>query len=194
MNVKEKIEAFGRIVEKEAEEQRVKILKEIEEKIEIGYREKVNEAKAVWDKKTKAETYKVQMQENKELIAYESESKKKLMAKRRDIIESVFASVRNELYQYRNTPEYISYLADNIKKVIDTDPDSTIYLIKDDMKLSSEINAKLSAALLYKESEENFIGGFRAYLNRKNIIIDNSFLTKLNAEKDKFNPFTSIEP
>lgn len=191
MNVKEKIEAFGRIVEKEAEEQRIKILKEIEEKIEIGYREKVNEAKAVWDRKTKAETYKVQMQENKELIAYESESKKKLMAKRRDIIESVFSRVKTELFQYRSTPEYISYLAENIKKVVSADPDSIIYLIKEDMKLVPEINAKLNANLSYRESEENFIGGFKAYLNKKNIVIDNSFLTKLNAEKDKFNPFTT---
>lgn len=194
MNVKEKIEAFGKIVEKEAEEQRIKILKEIEEKIKIGYRKKVNEAKAVWDKKTKAEAYKVEMQENKELIAYESESKKKLMAKRRDIIESVFSRVQTELYQYRSTPEYISYLAENIKSVMDTDPDSIIYLIKEDMKLAPEINAKLNANLSYKESEENFIGGFKAYSNRKNIVIDNSFLTKLNAEKEKFNPFTSIEP
>lgn len=192
MNVKEKIEAFSKITEKKAEFQKMKLVKEIEEKLQKGYSEKVEEEVQAWNKKIENEKYKLQQYINREKISDEKTAKEKLAEKRKEITEDIMNAVYEMIREYKKTEDYISYLSRGMADVLKNSQKVTFYLSKEDLALSGSLTDKLGRSLVFKEADEDFIGGFKAFLEDKNILIDNTFKTKLSEEKSKFNPFSLL--
>jgi len=123
---------------------------------------------------------------NKELLKEQMRIKKETSLLQEELEEKLFAEVKNLLEQYMTTEEYQTLLIQQIKEakkfagkekiVIYIDPADSLKLLD----LESATNAELTI------SEYSFIGGTRAIIHSKNILIDNSFETKLNELKEAF--------
>ncbi len=82
------------------------------------------------------------------------------------------------------TSEYFDLLAKQITeaKNFAGNEEVTIYINPTDISLKANLEANTKAVLTV--STIDFIGGTRAVIHDKNILIDNSFLTKLEEAKN----------
>ena len=94
-----------------------------------------------------------------------------------------------KLERFKESPDYLSMLCRQIKEALDfADGDEmVVYIDPSDAGLSDEIVRRLDQkGFVPTISKEPFMGGMRAVIRSKNILIDNSFLTLMNDEKENF--------
>ena len=84
------------------------------------------------------------------------------------------------------TPQYEDYLCEKIKEAKDFagGDELFIYLSSGDSDKIPVLSQRTGLALL--PSEEDFLGGIRATIPSKNILIDNSFAEKLQTMRKEF--------
>ena len=112
--------------------------------------------------------------------------KKQITNKQSELKSKVFESVRGKLIVYRKTPEYVKQLENQIDKIIKEygDLNITIYIDPEDSHLLNGLNESFNVNIeVYKKE---FLGGTRTIVPEKNILIDNSFKTRLIEEQEQF--------
>ena len=109
-----------------------------------------------------AETDNLKREINKTVSARQLEYRRLLSDKTEEIKQQLFHDVAERLAQFRSTPEYLEYLSQRIQ----------------------ELAARFGFAPVV--SREAFMGGMRAVIRSKNILIDNSFATLLREAKEEF--------
>ena len=91
------------------------------------------------------------------------------------------------LEEYMSTEDYTKLLVKEIKEAVDIagESDVTIYIDPADSESLSKLEMMTGASLTI--SEYPFMGGTRAVIRDRNILIDNSFAKKLEEAKENFN-------
>ena len=136
-----------------------------------------------------AESDKIKREFNKEISTKQIQIKRNLSARGDEFREQLFAEVEEKLLAFKQTPDYLSMLCRQIREALDFagDDEMTIYIDSSDRALADEIVRNIHIDNFAPTiSEESFIGGMRAVIRSKNILIDNSFLTLMKDEKDRF--------
>ena len=89
-------------------------------------------------------------------------------------------------WQSELTPEYLEYLSQRIQEACDFAGEDAlvVYLDPADQNRIPELAARFGFAPVV--SREAFMGGMRAVIRSKNILIDNSFATLLREAKEEF--------
>ena len=175
---------------------------QIEEKLEVFRNFTIDEAKqksdemiAQFDRSCKQELE--EFRQNKQ-----AEMEHKIQIEERNIRRQVNSKVSGEMLrqkhildeckrkwqvklsdQYQNTEEYKKYLIAKIhmaKKVAEQDP-VIIYINPSDADKKTELEVLTKAELTV--SKIDFGGGIRAVIRSRNILIDESFMTKLEQEE-----------
>ena len=100
--------------------------------------------------------------------------------------EKLFKEVREKLTAYKKDPSYEEYLERKIREAVTFAGNDklTLYLDPSDEAHKASLEQKLSVTLTI--SAMPFLGGVRAVIPEKNILIDNSFETLLNEERENF--------
>lgn len=134
----------------------------------------------------KTETESLERAKNKELSKQHLHIKRKITRKQDELKDKLFVEIKNLLSDYMATPEYNQLLINQIKaaKEFANDLDVIIYIDPADSKRLSSLELAANASLTI--SEYSFSGGTRAVIPAKNILIDNSFETKLLEAKENF--------
>ena len=103
-----------------------------------------------------------------------------------EIKQQLFHDVEERLAQFRSTPEYLEYLSQRIQEALDFAGEDAfvVYLDPADQNRIPELAARFGFAPVV--SREAFMGGMRAVIRSKNILIDNSFATLLREAKEEF--------
>lgn len=133
-----------------------------------------------------AEKEKLKRELNKQLSTEQLHIKRSLSRKNMELKDKLFAEVIEKLRAFKKTPEYTAYLERKIKETCDFAAGDalTIYLNASDAHLKEQLEQSTNAELIL--SREDFKGGVRAVIETKHILIDNSFLTLLNDERETF--------
>ncbi len=134
----------------------------------------------------KAEAENARREVNKALSAQRLMIKRNWTKKQNELKDKLFAEVQNLLEDFVKTPEYDSYLCRKIKDAQDFagEDELHIYLTPSDSSRLESISQKTGATL--RLADEEFIGGIRAIIPGKNILIDNSFREAFLACKKEF--------
>ena len=121
---------------------------------------------------------------NKTLSADQLHIRRKLSRKNLELKEKLFKEVREKLTAYKKDPSYEEYLERKIREAVTFAGNDklTLYLDPSDEAHKASLEQKLSVTL----SAMPFLGGVRAVIPEKNILIDNSFETLLNEERENF--------
>src|SRR5699024_7014511 len=136
-----------------------------------------------------AESDKLKRDFNKEVSTQQIQIKRKFSAVTEELREKLFQEVAEKLERFKESPDYLSMLCRQIKEALDfADGDEmVVYIDPSDAGLSDEIVRRLDQkGFVPTISKEPFMGGMRAVIRSKNILIDNSFLTLMNDEKENF--------
>ena len=100
--------------------------------------------------------------------------------------QKLFEVIEQKLAEYQRTEDYEKYLIAQIKKAVEfaRTEDIIIYINPTDEDKKQNLEQKTGAVLTV--SNIDFGGGIRAVLHSKNILIDESFATRLEQEKNSY--------
>ena len=125
-------------------------------------------------------------EENKALSAEQLTIKRDWTRKQNELKEKIFSEVKGLLESFTKTPEYENYLTAKIKEALDFagNDEITIYLSPEDSSFAEKLQQTTGAAILL--SKDSFLGGIRATIPHKNILIDHSFAGNFEAAYKEF--------
>lgn len=134
----------------------------------------------------KAETANARREINKALSAEQLTIKRDWTKKQNELKEKLFAEVKTQMENFRNTPDYPAYLENKIKEALDfAEQDKiNIYLSPEDSVLLPDLVERTKAFITV--SAEDFLGGIKATIPHKNILIDHSFAGNFQAVYKEF--------
>ena len=135
----------------------------------------------------KVEEDKLQRNRNKEISKQVLHIKRKITKKQAELKDKLFVEVAHMLEEYMSTEDYTKLLVKEIKEAVDIagESDVTIYIDPADSESLSKLEMMTGDSLTI--SEYPFMGGTRAVIRDRNILIDNSFAKKLEEAKENFN-------
>ena len=187
MTIDEKLQHFYEVSLEEAREDAAQAIQEhkrlLSEKLEEHRQLSRQNAEA----EVKAETEHVRREVNKALSAEQITLKRDWSKKQEELKEALFGEVSTKIRDFMSTPEYETYLCRKIKEAQDfaENDEIHIFLSRTDRERLDALIQKTGISL--QVSEEDFIGGIRAEIPHKNILIDNSFAANLDAMRKEFN-------
>lgn len=186
LTLEEKIQHFYQVsVESAKAEARAELdayQKEFENKLEI-YRAK-RRKQAEIERKAEAENARHQI--NKELSHDQLLIRRRLVKIQNEYKNQLFCEVEELLQNFRRSPEYPDYLCRKFRQALDFAGKDRIelQLSKGDESLLLPVSQRLGRPVVL--SEEDFGGGIRALIPDRNLEVDDSFATLLEAERQEF--------
>lgn len=134
----------------------------------------------------KAETINVRQQKNQAMAKAQLELKRQEGRVQKELKDKVFREVMELVEEYMKTEEYREFLLRCIQKSVEfaAGEELTIYINPSDKDMKEEL--ELHSGMILTISKEDFIGGVRAVIRGRNVLIDHSFRTALRTEYDEF--------
>ena len=186
MTIEEKLQHFYDSSIEEAYQEASQMIEEHKKNLDAMLSEHKKSRRQSAEAEVKAEAENARREVNKALSAQQLMIKRNWTKKQNELKDKLFAEVQNLLEDFVKTPEYDSYLCRKIKDAQDFagEDELHIYLTPSDSSRLESISQKTGAAL--RLADEEFIGGIRAIIPGKNILIDNSFREAFLACKKEF--------
>lgn len=186
MTLDEKLEQFYNSAMESATNQNIEIIEEYQKSLQQIYDEHKEELTRKSEATYRAESDKLLREKNKELASEVINLKRKLSDRAMELRNNLFEDVSAKLQDYMKTAEYFDLLVKQINTAKDFAGKDviTIYINPTDAGLKASLEGTTGAVLTL--SDRDFIGGIRAVIQEKSILIDNSFLTRMEESKNKF--------
>ena len=172
MTTEEKLQHFYEVSMDTAREEATKVLDEYKAALETEMERHKQEKQAASESQFKIDSDNAAREINKALSAEHLHIKRKLSKKQQKLKESIFAEVEELLDDFSKKPEYTDWLEDKIKQSLEiAENDSVqIYLTAKDSAKAEELTKRTGITPLI--SETDFLGGIRAVIPEKNILIE----------------------
>ncbi|WP_455716822.1 V-type ATP synthase subunit E [Anaerosporobacter sp.] len=186
MTLDEKLDNFYHSAIDDATAQSVKMLESYELSLKEMAEEKKKSLKKQAEQKIHTESDNLLREKNKKLSNESMSIKRAISEKTKEKIDILFTDVEKRLSAYMKTPEYQDFLVNKINEAVAfaNDDEITIYINPTDAHLKSALESSTKVELTI--SNIDFIGGIRCVITEKHILIDNSFISKLEEEKSNF--------
>ena len=187
MTTEEKLQHFYKVSIESAKEEAAKAISQYRDSLEEKLEKHKKAKKAASESQFKIESENAAREVNKALSSEHLHIKRRLSKKHQELEEKLFAEVEEMLRAFLSSPQYADWLEDKVKRALKTaEGDQVeIYLSSGDETLAEELEKR--TGIRPQISQDSFLGGIRAVIPEKNILIDYSLLTALESEKENFN-------
>lgn len=186
MTIEEKLELFKKSTMDEVDKRNEEVQEEYCKTLEAMYNSRISQAKEKAEDRIKAQADVLMRRHNRTLSRETNNIKHDIGEKHHEVKEKLFKDVEAKLVEYTKTPEYeekLIRLIINAGKVAKANP-ITIYV--DPVDADKVKRLEKATDMPVTISKTPFIGGIRAVISSKNILIDNSFASKLAEAKQTF--------
>ena len=186
MTLEEKIEHLQASSMEEARAESNAIIDAHREALEKLFEDHKEEALRQAETRIKAETVNAKQQLNKAMSKSQTELKRQQGQIQQDLKDQLFDEVRAKTGEFMKTEAYDDLLVAWIKDALSFAGGEaiTIYINPSDEKKQSDLRDATGVNIMI--SREDFMGGIRAVLRGRNILIDHSFKTSIENEYVKF--------
>lgn len=186
MTLEEKIEHLRTVSMEEARAEGNAIIDNYRTALEKVLQDHKEEAILQSQTRIKGETVNARQQLNQAAAKAQLELKRKQGKIQLELKDKIFEETMTLVYDYMKTEAYEDFLIKCIRKAVTfaAGEEITIYINPSDEQKQSDLEEASGAKLTV--SAEDFIGGIRAVIRGRNILIDNSFKTQLRNEYDRF--------
>jgi len=190
--LEEKLEHFNEVILKDAAWERDKILKLARDEVDKMIEEKKQGFHMKADETLKKEITQADKEKNITISEAFTEGRRLLMETRDNIIDSVINYVKQLLEQFVMQDSYLDYLKEEIKKswMQAGEGERVLYLNRRDIdrfsKNLEDLRKELLSDIQIIEANTDIIGGCKVLNKSKGIVIDNTFLKKLEMNRDIF--------
>lgn len=186
MTLDEKLEHFYSSVIDSATKQNIEIVEDYKKTLLKNFDERKEAALRKAEANFRMASDNIIRERNRRLSTETMEIRRKVLEKTAEYSDQIFSDVKEKLYEFMKTPAYDDLLCAQIKSsngfakgdVI------TVYINPSDAEKKSSLEEKTGVSLTI--SNRDFIGGTRAVIPSHSILIDNSFITKLEEAKSSF--------
>ena len=179
MTTEEKLQHFYKVSIESAKEEAAKAISQYRDSLEEELEKHKKAKKAASESQFKIESENAAREVNKALSSEHLHIKRRLSKKHQELEEKLFAEVEEMLRAFLSSPQYADWLEDKVKKALDAAQEDPleIYLSPGDKDLAEEIERR--TGIRPQISQNSFLGGIRAVIPEKNILIDYTFNTLL---------------
>lgn len=186
--IDEKLEHFTNDIMSDVGEERRSMLdavdKELKEKLE---KEETNYLSKAYELIQDA-LIRIDQEKNEQMSKAVMDNKIRQIRKRNELIDGMFEEAKDKLRAYTKTEPYVEQVAamvDSAKTELG-DGELVVILNATDAEIVDEIRKRTQLEVILESRKVDFIGGCKVMNKTKNRIIDDSFLRKLNDQKDDF--------
>ncbi|MEG0962498.1 MAG: hypothetical protein RSD28_02410 [Lachnospiraceae bacterium] len=186
MQIKDKLEVFYQSTVQVAKTERRALMEDYEtagrENLEVFRKNKQEEM----DNLFQIEETRIKREVNRRISQEITRQKHALDDCQQDKKQTLFQRVEELLEAYKKTEEYTYYLIEKINKAkeLANGEELIIYLNREDCSKKELLEEKTQTVLTVSEVE--FGGGIRAVIRSKNILMDESFVTKIKEERNAY--------
>lgn len=186
MTIEEKLEHFQTLCFKDAGERSEKMLSDYTASLQKILEEHKKDARRQADMQVADEAETIKREINKELSIEQINIKREFSLKQEELKQMLMNELRNKLALFMESQDYVNLLEKQVKKAQEFAAGApiTIYLDPCDADKVNRIALHTGAELTL--SQYSFLGGTRAVIPSKNILIDNSFKSKLEEAEANF--------
>ena len=186
MTLEEKIEHLQAVSMEEARAEGNAIIDNYRAALEKVLEDHKEEAMLQSETRIKGETVNARQQLNQATAKAQLELKRKQGKVQQELKDKIFEETLSLVEEYMKTDVYEDFLIKCIHKAVAFAEGElmTIYINPSDEERKSDLEDATGVRLTI--SAEDFIGGVRAVIRGRNILIDNSFKTQLRNEYDRF--------
>ena len=119
---------------------------------------------------------------------YELEARRGLIQFRNQLAGQVFEEVLERLKAFAAGETYTDYLVSKLTDVMREFPyeEASVLVRKEDLKLADPIKQAFSGKLVLEEDPDNQVGGFLLWNKEHGVLVDETFVSLLEAEKSGF--------
>lgn len=186
MTIDEKLQHFYDASVEEARDDASREIEEHKKTLSDMLEKHKQTALAQAEAEIKAETENAKREVNKALSTQQITMKRNWTKKQNELKDSLFAEVKQHLEAFMLAPEYEDYLCKKIQEARDFagEDELQIYLSSEETDRVQALSQRTGFPI--QVSKENFMGGIKAAIPTKNILIDNSFLGNFQALYKEF--------
>lgn len=191
MTIEEKLKHFQNYCIEDANLRANKIISDYQTALEKTFSEHKLDEERRANLKIKIETEQFKRELNKIRSIEELKLKKLVGDKRSEITDKIFLELKDKIENFMSSTKYYDLLDKQIKEAISfADGDILdIYIDPNDAHFINKLsidNIKPNSNVSIKESKYSFMGGTRAVIVNKNILIDKSFEKAILEAKKNF--------
>jgi V/A-type H+/Na+-transporting ATPase subunit E len=186
MTLDEKLEHFYSSVIDSATKQNIEIVEEYKKILQRNFDDRKEVALRKAEANFRIESDNILRERNRRVSAASMEIRRMVLERTAEMSDEVFEEVKLKLLEFMKTDEYEDLLYDLIQDALEFAKGDTIkiYINPSDQDRMSRLEQRTSTTLTL--SDRDFIGGIRAVISSHSILIDSSFLTKLEEAKSNF--------
>jgi len=189
-SIKDKLRFFNEVILKDATAERDRILRQIKALSEERISQEKSKFQEQAEQLLRKETSLAENEKNNIISRAVIESKQLLAKTRNEIIETIYNEVKGKLVEFVQKEEYLNYLHEQI---IDScsragEGNLIVYLCERDMQRLKDklenIKHNLSRDITFEQAGDEIIGGCRVLNQTAGIIVDNTFIRRLESNRD----------
>lgn len=186
MTTEEKLKHFMDTTTEKVNLQNAKTIEEYEKAMEHILETHKEDAGRKADLQLKLKKESLEKKKNSEIAKRQVKIREKIGRLQGELESRILTEVRGKLERFMGTGEYERYLITLIRQVIEFagQDEVLIYIDPEDKSKLNSLAAMTNTAILV--SEYSFGGGMRAVIRSRNILIDQSFETKLKEIEETF--------
>lgn len=186
MTLEEKLDVFYNAAINDATTQSEKLIAEYKEALGKMQKEHEEETLKKAQDTIKSETEYLIRNKNKRISDESLLLRRTITQKVNACEKKVFDKVEQKIQAFMTTPQYNELLKCQIQNALSFAKGESIeiYINATDASKKQELENMLHCSIII--SKIDFMGGTRAVIRNRNILIDNSFVSKLVEEKDSF--------
>lgn len=186
MTLEEKLDIFYNAAISDATNQSVQILDEYKQNLDKMLQEHQAETLKKAEDSIKSEKEYLMRNKNKRVSDESLLLRREVTKKTNEYEKVIFEKVIKKLNDYMVTPQYTELLKQQIEYALAYAKGETIeiYINETDVDKKDLLESQLNCSI--KISNIDFMGGTRSVIRNRNVLIDNSFATKIAEERDSF--------
>ncbi|MFW5895097.1 MAG: V-type ATP synthase subunit E [Bacillota bacterium] len=179
---------FTHEIERIGEQQIEALRKEMDEKKRRELKRINDEIEKKMDKYLDRELRSLNTDFSSEINRIHTENHRKLMDKRRGLLQEVFSEAEKKIQNFVESKDYRALMKKQVQKALDfLDAEDTVFVIKeDDETLRSVLKDDFENAYEIETDGDIRFGGFKAKSQQKGLETDETFTRKLEEQKEWF--------
>ena len=179
---------FLNAIKKYNEEERSKVVREMEDKKAEAIKKAETEGKADADKYIKKLISAEKSEITGKYAVKNLEAQGSVFKTRDEMVSTIFQRSEDKLIDFSETPEYKDKLLAFAKEIADIFKDNSciIYVKEDDLKFEKDIKSVFSGEAEVKADIKIRIGGLRGFCEKLEIVADNTLDSKLESKRASF--------
>ena len=186
MTLEEKLSNFKECAINDANMQSHALISDSEENIKNGLYEYDAKAKAEYENRLRIESNIIVNKNNQDITRDTLVIKQQVEKRRLELVNKLFDELEDRLKAFKQTEEYIDLLIKQIEKVKEfaNDSDFVVFIDKSDKHLLEQLKNSTSASI--EISNTSIKGGIKAIIKEKNLMLNYTFVDRLNEERANF--------